>query len=60
MKENKGSNGRKRMKEKGNKIREKKKENKASTSRTNMQQNRTKLICYGRNGIGTKEDKNKG
>ena len=60
MKENKDSNGRKRMKEKGNKIREKTKENKASISRTDMQQNRTKLTCYGRNGMGTKEDKNRG
>ena len=60
MKENKGSNGRKHVKEKENKIREKTKENKASISKIDTQHNRTKLICYSRNGVGTKEDKNRG
>ena len=60
MKENKGSNGRKHVKKKENKIREKTKENKASISKIDTQQNRTKLICYSRNGVGTKEDKNRG
>ena len=60
MKENIGSNGRKRVKEKGNKIREKTKENKASIGKIDTQQNITKLICYSRNGVGTKEDKNRG
>jgi len=60
VKENKGSNGRKCVKEKGNKIKEKTKENKTSTGRTDMQQNRTNLICYDKNGMGMKEDKNRG